>query len=151
VPEQQLRRAQVSGLLVEQCHFSAPQRVRAVLHRVEPAELHPVLDQTLVLTGRQMSARATQRPEQPVEIELAGLDYPCLEASLRFRSDLECDLALGLLLHHLGAALDLDVAASDELGDVVDGKTHEVGSSELTVDGEAEHREVARIAAHAQA
>jgi hypothetical protein len=52
VPEQQLHRPQVAGLLVNLRHLRSPQRVRLISRAIEAGAFNPAMDNTSVLSCR---------------------------------------------------------------------------------------------------
>lgn len=152
VAEEQLCRAEVTGLLVEQRHLRASKRMRAVGERAQARQLDPVFHEAFVLSRRQMTAGSrTQRRKQWIEAELLTVRDPVAEAGLGVRADLEGHVRASLLLHGLAAREHAEFAIGALLGDIGDGQTDHVGGSELAVECEAEHGEVALAIFHSQA
>ena len=64
--QQQLAGPQVARPPVDQRDLRPAQAVRAIPRRVEADQRHPLVDESAVLTRRQMLARAAAAREQPV-------------------------------------------------------------------------------------
>lgn len=90
VPKQQLNRAEVASLPVDERSFRPPQRVGAVGRRIETDRTHPALDDAGVLSGRQVRGGTQSAREQIVW----GLQATLSEKIADRGSGLGCDLKL---------------------------------------------------------
>src|SRR3954451_7050775 len=100
--KQQLTRAEIAGLLVEQCNLSAAEAVGPVRGRIQPDERNPLVHQPCVLPRGQVASTFHPTWEQPItRSELLGLDPGCNRPT-RLLGNLELHRPSRLLLedHH---------------------------------------------------
>jgi hypothetical protein len=136
VAEQQLNRAQVFRLLVDQRRLGPSHRVRAVLGPVEPDIAHPIPEHPRVLPRADVRRAMNAAREQVVLGLEPSLDDPGLHRCTRWWRDLELHRSSGLVLRddrarrNLGAMLD-----------VAQLQCHQITAPQLAVDAQVEQRQ----------
>jgi hypothetical protein len=117
----------------------ASQRVRSKEVCVQPDAGNPRRDKPCVLPRRHAPCRATATGEQKLARFLAGDPYIVLDHLAGLLRQFEPDGLPGLLLSHL-RPINCVPARSD----ILDFEGDDIAPTQLTVDGQIEHRQVAR-------
>ena len=143
--QQQLHRAEVLRLAIDQRRLRAAQGVRAVLRGIGSGQGNPAFDHTGILAGRQVRGTGLAAGKQKICTRQVALFDPGQQGRAGWFGDLEPHGQAGLVLHDAGPGEDM-VA----MGDVTHVQADEITAPQFAVDGQVEEREVPRFAGHAQ-
>jgi hypothetical protein len=141
MPQQKLDGAQISCLFVYLGRFGPSHGMRSVNGTIESGARHPFLYDARILPGRNVRPRREAAREQILRCHGDPSVQPIQDRKPSLFGQLELDWAVGFLLDHDGAVAH---AAAD--ADVVHLQAHEIAASQLAVDSEIEHGEVALAA-----
>jgi len=139
VSEQQLNRPQIARLLVDLGRLRPSHRMRAIRGAVKPGALDPGVDNSCILSCREVRVRPEAAREEIRAVFRADLRKPGLDRGAGLLGDLELNRPACLLLNDSGA-----VSNSVAGADIVDLQAHKVAASEFAIDGKIEKSEVAR-------
>jgi hypothetical protein len=138
VPEQELNRPQIAGLLVNLRGLGPPHRVGPVSRAVETGALDPTVNDPSVLSCRDVRLIMKAAREEVLPVPWNAIGDPIADCCSGLFGDFELDRSAGFPLDHCGAVPD---SAPD--AHVVDLEPHEVTAPQLAVEGQIEQSEVA--------
>jgi len=133
MPEQQLHRSQVAGLLVNQRRLGPPHRVRSISRAIQTGALDPAMDDSSVLSRRDMRQVTAAAREKELAARWPTIGKPIADRRPSLLGDLELDRPVGLLLNNSDAVANMSSHA-----DVVDPEPHKIASAQLAIDREIE-------------
>ena len=96
VPEEQLYRPQVTGLLVNLRHLCSPHRVRPISRAIETGAFDPTMDGTSVLPRRDVRLVMKAARKEVLAVPWGGIGQPIADCCSGLFSDLELDRPAGL-------------------------------------------------------
>ena len=133
VPEEQLDRPQVAGLLVNLRHLCSLHRVRPISRAIETGAFNLAVDDTSVLPCRYVRLIMKAARKEVLAVLWCGTDQPIADCCSGLFGDLELDRPPGLfLLDYRGSVLHSSPTHTEP---------HEVAAPQLAVDGEIEQSE----------
>ena len=136
--KQDLHRAQVARLLIDDRGFGSSQRVRSVVLRPQSDPDHPLINEPGILPGADMIGVIDPARKGELVNRSASAFEPCQNSAAGGFEEFKLNRPACLLLDDDRPRADL--AAADEVADL---DLDDVPSRQLAVDREIEHRSVA--------
>src|SRR5262249_24597383 len=139
VAQKELSRPQVADPAIDDRHLGPPHGMRGVFQRVEADAVHPFGDEARVLARGQGPIWAPATREQVLARLTAGDAKIIVEGLARRLGQLEANGTAGFPLPDICSVDGVAIGRH-----VIDAQCHEIAAAELAIDGQIEHRQIAR-------